>query len=174
MSIQQIKSGSIASVASSALIGQVPDANAPSGSVIQVVQATYDTFTQISSTTFLDSGLSASITPSAATSKILVLVTQPGYVGRDISFGLTPYSINLVRNSTQIALNDYRFRGGLAGDGRLWAALHTGFTYLDSPNTTSSTTYKTQAKMDITADSAGVRFNVDSGGSSMVLLEIAA
>lgn len=170
MSIQQIKSGVIADDAvTAAKIGSLP-----AGSVLQVVSATTTGIIQVSSTTFVDSGLSAIITPSSATSKILVLVTQPGYVGRDSSFGMTPYSINLVRGITQIALNDYRFRGGLAGDGRLWAALHTGFTYLDSPNTTSSTTYKTQAKTDTTANAAAVRFNVDSGVSSMVLMEIAA
>jgi hypothetical protein len=146
---------------------------ASAGTVLQVVSATYSVATEISSTAFVDSGLSASIIPSSSTSKILVLTTQSGYVGRDNSLGMV-YSVNLVRGSTEISLNAYRFRGGLATDARLWAALHTGFTYLDSPNTTSSITYKTQAKTDTTANAATIRFNTDSGISSITLMEISA
>ena len=51
-------------------------APAGGGKVLQVVSGTYSTNTSIASTTFTDSGLSLSITPTSATSKILVLVTQ--------------------------------------------------------------------------------------------------
>ena len=50
-------------------------ANAP-GKVLQVVYGSYATETTTTSTTYTDSGLSVSITPSATTSKVLVLTSQ--------------------------------------------------------------------------------------------------
>ena len=60
----------------------VTTANPISGSVIQVVQGTYSTETSYSTSTLTDSGLTATITPKFATSKILVMVHQNG-IGKD-------------------------------------------------------------------------------------------
>jgi hypothetical protein len=109
------------------------------GKVLQVVQGTTTTPVATTSATPVDTGLSLSITPTSASSKILVLVSQYARAtGRaDPGLGLT-----LVRDSTAILtwadsntalyinVNDFR--------------LAHSMVYLDSPATTSSTTYKTQ------------------------------
>jgi len=143
------------------------------GNVLQVVKATYSTYTQISSTSYVDTGLSASITPTSATSKVLVLVNQTGWTGRDSSYGAV-YYVNLVRDSTEISNNSYEYRAGLAGDGRIRFPVSSNFMFLDTPSTTSSTTYKTQVKLDTTADSALMRLHLVPSVDSIVLLEIAA
>ena len=51
------------------------DASMPSGSVLQLIQGTYSTTTTLNTTTYTDSGLSATITPSSTSSKILVMWT---------------------------------------------------------------------------------------------------
>ena len=56
----------------------IPKSTLPTGSVLQVVNATYSTESAISSSTFADTGLTANITPSSSTSKILVFVDIVG------------------------------------------------------------------------------------------------
>jgi hypothetical protein len=53
-----------------------------SGAVLQVVNATYSTYTSSSSSTFADTGLTASITPSATSSKILVIVSYKTFYSK--------------------------------------------------------------------------------------------
>ena len=57
---------------------QFADANLPTGSIVQVVQGTYATFTNSTSSSFEDVGLSAAITPSSSSNKILVKVAAHG------------------------------------------------------------------------------------------------
>lgn len=127
--------------------GGVPTWATPAGGgkVLQVVTATTAVQASSTSTTYANTGLSATITPSATTSKILVLVNQNGIgkwsgSGSDAS---TRLQIKLQRGTTDIALmansagynsvaNTYNMVGG------------TGIAYVDSPATTSATTYKTQ------------------------------
>jgi hypothetical protein len=135
------------------------------GKVLQVVSATYSTSTSTTSTSYSDTGLTASITPSAASSKVLVLVSTAmgieGYSGGDyIGF------LQLVRTST--ALTSVKERTQYSGHGSMSAA----FTYLDSPATTSATTYKTQIKSG-NASTTTTAAN-DSQVCSIVLLEIGA
>lgn len=146
--------------------------NKSAGSVLQVVQATYSTSTSIASTSFTDTGLSASITPTSSSSKILVIVTQP------VNFSRASNSINgyfqLVRGSTAV------FNGGRSFG--MYVNTTTDFdnsqvlsaAYLDSPATTNSTTYKTQAKLSTTANSANAVFQNDSAVASIILMEISA
>ena len=87
------------------------------GKVLQVVNATYSTSTTITSSSYTDTGLSASITPSSATSKVLVLVSQrlstyravgQAGAGYQLLRGATvivaapssPYSLNVLTNSS--------------------------------------------------------------------------
>ena len=144
---------------------------ASAGVVLQVVSGTYSTLTSFSSTSFTDTGLSLAITPKFSTSKILVMVSQPVNFGR-LSNAMNGY-YQLVRGSTAI------FNGGRSFG--MYVNTTTDFDnqsilnsiYLDSPATTSSTTYKTQAKLNTTANSAIVLFQQDSAVASMTLLEIA-
>lgn len=143
------------------------------GKVLQVVTATTSTLVNVQSTSYTDSGLSCSITPSSTTSKILVLVSQPISLNRD-STELPEAAVNLMRGATQIM--EYPglafFRLGAASD----TAYRTmnSINYLDSPATTSAITYKTQGKMNTTANAASLRFQIASNLSQIVLMEIGA
>jgi hypothetical protein len=117
------------------------NSNFPAGSVLQVVQGTYGTETQTSSSTFSDTGLSASITPSSSSNKILIFVSHAGCLKYSTN---TSIGMRILRGSTSI--HDFGGRAGLT-DGTVANEVGTMATmYLDSPATTSSTTYKTQYK----------------------------
>jgi hypothetical protein len=133
----------------------VPSWAAPAGGggkVLQVVSATYSTSTTIASTTFTDTGLSVSITPSAATSKILVLVQQACYSDRQTN--QSGLGLQLVRAATNILTTGgelfYFFATGATATG---LSGYQTLTYLDSPSTTSATTYKMQMKAASTSNS---------------------
>ena len=116
------------------------------GKILQVLQsAKTDTATMSSTTTFTDiSGMSVAITPSAATSKVLV---QFHVNISNLSNGAV--HLRLMRGSTAIAVGDASSsRGPVTVMG---AAVQHGndmkvrsMLWLDSPNTTSATTYKLQ------------------------------
>ena len=139
-----LPNANIEAMAASKLTGQVPDANAPSGSVIQVVSTVYSTrqsFNTSGGNVYYDTGLAASITPSSTSSKILVLVTathQSLYNGQ----GNVGSALGLKRNSTRIA--------GFVGDhvGTVSNAENIAPTgnliMLDSPSSTSSVAYTVQ------------------------------
>ena len=124
------------------IAGLVPAA----GSVVQVKQAVTDTTWSTTSTTLTDvTGLSVSITPSATSSKILVIVDS------HIGYGTYPGVFHLLRDTTKI----YAGAGGLnrcglftnyyeASGATQYALLPLTANYLDSPATTSSVTYKLQ------------------------------
>ena len=124
----------------------VNTALAGSGGVLQVVSTTKtDTFTS-TSTSFVDiTGLSVSITPTSATSKILIMYSLMASPSSS-SFPL----IRLVRNSTAIAVGDAAGSRTQVSS-TAWAPGAGGnimdmqsMNFLDSPATTSSTTYKLQ------------------------------
>jgi hypothetical protein len=145
---------------------------APAGTVLQVVQNTYSTQTQISSTSYVDSGLSATITPTSSTSKILVIASMAGDGFRSSNNVLLTYQ-NIVRNSTQITEKRGYFGGAVSSDGYLYSLHNTTLTFLDSPATISSTTYKVQAKLDSTANDANIRYQTNNCTSVIILMEIA-
>lgn len=154
------------------------------GAVLQVIQATTSTQVTISGTTsWTDSGLSASITPTSATSKVLVLISQEFYNYRSTS-AITS-GIRLLRDSTVIQA-PWADSGGplepyiqVDGGSSVYFAFRFPITYLDSPATTSSVTYKTQGALRDTANGQNLRFQQNSspgtnGTSIIVLMEIAA
>ena len=122
----------------------------PTGSVLQVVSVTkVDTWTYTGSTTFQDvTGLSIAITPSSTSSKILVELNI------NLSASSRYSAVKLFRDSTQIgggtAVGN-RPSVSVAGGGnndeanQTYVMLNSSTSYLDSPNTTSATTYKVQA-----------------------------
>jgi len=117
----------------------LPAAAMPAGSVLQVVNAIYGTQVTASTETWVDTGLTASITPKYATSKILVLVNQVGLAKDSDNGGLY---LQLLRNgSTLINLCTNDLWNNTTGVVR---AGGVGATYLDNPATTSAVTYKTQ------------------------------
>jgi hypothetical protein len=119
------------------------------GKVLQVVQTVLTTVTSTTSTSLVDiSGLSLSITPSSASNKVFILVDMA--LSESTANNLVAW--NLVRNSTNlavgtsaatfqqtgVAINDVTTGGN--------ALLKQSTQYLDSPSTTSATTYKIQWK----------------------------
>ena len=172
-----------ADIASGAAIAQSKIAGS-FGKVLQVVQ-TYktDTFQTTSSTLTDITGLSVSITPSSTSSKILVMTHVAG-AARASAGG----NIRLLRGSTQIGLADAASNRSLSSlSGNLWitsdhdaARCMTGI-FLDSPATTSSTTYKLQGKNGTGAALNINRTNNDTDSedapgrmtSSITLMEIA-
>ena len=130
--------GGTPSLAATALTGTLAAARLPAGSVLQVVQGTS---TSAMTTTTNITVVSANITPTSASSKILILAN----VGFEISGDSGHAYANIQRNSSNIFIGD-------AGGSRpraTWAQNNSGgngtvafsMAYVDSPATTSSTTY---------------------------------
>lgn len=138
--------------------------NKTAGTVLQVVQAVYSTLVTTTSGSFSDTGLTASITPSSASNKILVLINQRIFVPP----GAGSSAIQVMRNGTQVY---YINRYGLTDDGTNGDGSHFTTSYLDSPATTSSVTYKTQFNRN--GGSSTVYAQLDSDASTIVLMEIA-
>jgi hypothetical protein len=139
------------------------------GSVIQVVNVTYSTETSNSTSTYADTGLTASITPSSTSSKILVLVNQAG-VGKNTGNISSAVNVKLLRNSTDICT--FAVTVGYTQTSSFNLGFSSTTSYLDSPSTTSSVTYKTQFANGQNA--ASVRVQTDSSTSTITLMEIKA
>ena len=151
------------------------------GGVIQVVSFTTQTKTIINSgTTFVDTGVTATITPKFATSKILILTyhatTFSNFAGNGDTGG---WSLRLLRGSTVI-------KNGSGNGSDHYISVPSESSYIvfndpdfmqhfDSPNTTSAVTYKTQANESNSEINIQINgndsFNVDS---SMILMEVSA
>jgi hypothetical protein len=151
---------------------------ASAGIVLQIVnQVVTVGETAIASTTYTDTGLSATITPKFSTSKILVIVAQS--MG---SYRLTNQMISgdaqLVRGSTSIQTMGRAsgIKAATSADGDVLEYIILSMVYLDSPATTSATTYKTQGRCNTTANSGIVVFQTSDTAtkSTMTLMEIAA
>jgi hypothetical protein len=141
-----------------------------SGGVLQVVSANYSTATTSTSSAYADTGLTASITPKYSTSKILVLVNQAGVLKKGISTSFNSVNIQLLRDSTTIAA--IALGAAYTGTGIDNNIGTCSASYLDSPATTSSVTYKTQFAADQNVD--GVIVQTNSAVSTITLVEIAA
>ena len=149
----------------------VETGNLPAGSILQVVQNTNSTSTVNATTTYQDTSLSASITPSSSSSKILIIVSQTGHVYSTTGNNRWG-SIRLLRDATEIHEIEQALggRGGLSTGDRSDSA-SVSVTFLDSPATTSSVTYKTQGKVNDTA--CNYTFQVSESTSVMTLMEVA-
>ena len=180
-----IATGSDGQVLTSAGAGAAPafEALPASGKVLQVLNAVKTDTSSINSTTYADiSGLSLAITPSATTSKILFTMNVSIGCAADANH----VHLNMVRGSTNILVS------GSAGSRSVSTALvntqgvgqqiTATATYLDSPSTTSATTYKIQWKNNGSAASyvnQSTRDNNASGNdgrvtSQITLMEIGA
>jgi hypothetical protein len=145
-------------------------APAGGGKVLQVVEGILTGNAGSSSVTYADLGLSVSITPSSATSKVLVFATMSN-VGKTAAN--TYGGFKLFRGATQIYVTDYIGATGTA----LYLQVGTvSMNKLDSPATTSATTYKVQfaniggAGTFLVNEYASVNTNL----SSIIAMEIGA
>lgn len=136
-----VTNAKIDTMAATKLTGTIDKARMPSGTILQVVQGGFTDYKSYASSdvnAFVDvSGFSATITPSSTSSKVLVLVST--FVYNERSY------LRIVRGSTAIAIGDAvsnseratMFNTVLGGTG-------LNYAFVDSPATTSATTYKIQ------------------------------
>lgn len=142
---------------------------ASGGKVLQAIYSNYTGNAVSSTATFANTGLSATITPSATTSKILVMVFHPDLY---LSTNDTGVGLKLFRDATLINHAAQQI-GRTAG---VTAARNTFFsmTQMDAPATTSAITYKTQFNSN-GPGGAQVEINAfGTGTNTMILLEIGA
>lgn len=135
--------------------------------VVQIVSANYSTETTSSSSSYADTGLTATITPTSASNKVLVFVNQNG-CGKSAANQYQGLYLKLMRASTDIsifAINSLYTETTL----RL-TNLSFSTSYLDSPATTSATIYKTQFKSG--NGTASVNVQGDSCQSTITLMEV--
>ncbi len=165
-------SGTILTTGSS---GQsIPKAALPTGSVLQVVSTTSTTQVTISSGGFNDiTGLILSITPTSATSKILVIANCCFSSG-----GNGDAYFVLVRDGNRIPASTYAGLLNNSTDSAInYSMINNGLSYLDSPATTSSVTYKLQGGIAGGTTLYVNRRGLDTGytgQSTITLMEIAA
>jgi hypothetical protein len=108
------------------------------GKIGQVVQGSHSTAVTLNTSSFVDTGLTASITPSATSSKVLVSVVQSIY----LDGGGSGITLKVVRDSTTVftqPVNYARYMSAASNE-RIFYPIE----YLDSPSSTSSLTFKTQ------------------------------
>ena len=158
----------MAAMAASKLTGTVATARLPAGTVLQVVSVQKTSFFSTNSLSYVDvTGVSAAITPSSTSSKILVTVTGAGS-GSDTTGG---YGYGVVyRGSTQIMIGDSRGSAQRASFELIQSynvnhvhAYNFVVNGLDSPSTTSAVTYKIQIKRTDQTSNVGVGGTYDTG-----------
>jgi len=156
--------GTSGQVLTSGGVGVAPtfQAAAGGGKVLQVVQGYTSTNANTTGTTYVDSNLTATITPTLATSKVLVVVHQNGCYTNVITAGM---HINLMKDSTQL-VEWVKYYGQTSTQINTTNSL----SYLDSPSTTSATTYKTQFHR--IAGNAAVGVQNNGAYSTITLMEI--
>jgi hypothetical protein len=151
--------------------GGVPVWSAPAGGgkLLQVVNFVGGSATTTSSNNNSDTGLAASITPTSASSKILVTIHQNG-MQKSAATADNCMSIFLYRNAVNITATD--FAGAKTATAFEIAYGSFSMTYLDSPATTSAITYKTQFRSR--GNTASVTVQANGAESYMTLMEIGA
>ena len=143
-----------------------------SGKVLQVVSATTTTSANITSSSYTDTNITATITPTLNTSKILVLISAQNLAYWSSLTTVVQIKAQLLRGATQI-LEDLIFSQlESVSASSTYYGNSSSITYLDSPATTSATTYKLQAAKVL---GNGIYFQgSNSNASTITLLEIGA
>ena len=136
----------------------------PTGRVLQVIQGSDAIQLSTTSTSLVDIGLSASITPSSSSNKVLIIVDAQGQMPDNVGWGNA-----IVRGSTSIfQTNTYSNYDSSASQTNQRAS----YCYLDSPNTSgSAVTYKLQVYC---YNPGTVLQNEGSNKTTITLMEIAA
>lgn len=157
MALTQVQGGMILASGQS-----IPKAALPTGSVLQVVSSTFTSSFTSSSGAFVSIGLTASITPTSASSKILVLIDS--FVRSDSANFL---NATIYRNATNLG-STFGLKGLYVNAAFI---LPVPFAYYDSPSTTSSTSYTLYMRTE-----SATTFYLEAGGrvSTITLMEIAA
>ncbi len=155
--------------ASVATVGTLPLARLPANSILQMVSNTSGHAVTTSSATFVTSGITAIITPTSSSSKILIFSSFPCTIdtsGRQLTYTLYK------NNTTDIAPAD----GNLSGFGQIFQDAGNlqsvcSVIFLDSPATTSATTYTVYFRLSSGSGAVGICQNSLTG--TIILMEIA-
>jgi hypothetical protein len=174
---------SASDLAAANLSGRVPAANAPLGSVLQVVQGVKTDTASFADNAWRDTLVSVSITPSSASNKILI------FFSGQFSSKLDAYNIytRITRNGTAVGVADAAGSrpqatsvGTRTSDGNTYQSSYG--VLLDSPNSTSALTYKIEVQAQENAGTFYInRTNNDNDNNSapraasfITVMEIAA
>ena len=141
------------------------------GHVVQVVQGVITANASITSSTLTDTGISQAITPQSSSSKVLVLINAT--LGVSGTNGAEVYT-QIVRDSTAIRIYERAIVSYGADNSTYHMGGNYSFCFLDSPSTTSATTYKLQGRTDL----GTLRINDyysgnNQGASTITLMEVA-
>jgi hypothetical protein len=142
---------------------------AANGKIAQVVFGSTTTQLTSSSTSLVTTGLTATITPTLNTSKVLVLVSQNG-VQKTVGNANNGVTLKLLRGATVLSLF-----GEVLGftNSALVNIVSASLCYLDTPATTSATTYVTHFSNTFSA-TAQVEVQSNSAMSTIILMEVLA
>ena len=152
----------------------VADSSEPTGlrwanfQILQIVEGTTGTTVTSSSASYTDSTLTATITPSSASNKIIVIANQ-SVVSKTANAADTNMVYRLKRDATVI-----KSIIGLMYENSAKQLFIPGPTIIsyDSPNTTSAVTYKTE--FNSATASTSVTVNPSGSNSTIILMEVKA
>ena len=135
--------------------------------VLQVVEGTQATPVTITATSYTTTNLSATITPSSASNKVLVLVRTNLFQKRDADSRVQG---EVLRGATQVFEQTHRLDGATSTNNQImsveWVA-----SFLDSPATTSATTYSLNGKLEYGSNNHSSTWHETSPGS-IILMEV--
>ena len=131
--------------------------------ILQIVTGSTTTGLTTTSTSFVDTNLTATITPQSASSQILVYVSQGMGTNNSVA------TLQLLRGATNVCT-----QGHVVYAAGVLALGYCAFTALDSPATTSATTYKTQMKVNALTGYAQFSDANGTQRSTIILMEVSA
>jgi len=164
--VSQVQTGAVESGDLAA--GAIGSGDLPAGSVIQVVSNVVTTIVSSNSTSYIDTGVSETITPKFSSSKILILINQSWEV-RENSGPDAVGQCRILRDGSEIIGGFLNYSYDFGNNGTIQQTHHF-FQYLDSPNTTSSIEYKVQGRR---LSGANFDFQKNNSPSVITLMEIA-
>jgi hypothetical protein len=151
-------------------------APAGGGKVLQVVSSVITTSTTIGTTTLTDSGITATITPTSASSKVLVMINALALQNLQSSSTEDSIGGKVLRDAVTVldfGAENLAIRGHTSS-ASFYELRIIPIMYLDSPATTSATTYKLQVKNGSVGGSQQIFMQFGSNPSVITLLEIGA
>jgi hypothetical protein len=163
---------------------QIADLGATTGKdgpILQIIHAVFSTQTSIASTSFTDTGLTATITPSSASNKILVIVSSNLQFSRSTSSASGGMKvIRLVSGGSDVSIYEAQPSNPTLGNqmnghsSGIFSRMNACVNIEDSPNTTSSIAYRVQAAAETTSNNGQVTAQEENTPSHMTLMEIAS
>ena len=152
----------------------LPDSAMATGSVVQTVFGSTTTRVINTDGNYMDSGVTATITPSSSSNKIMVIASMQWMLIRDSTE--TDGNFKLLRDSTAISTHTgaVHTEADTTSQGRILAEGGYTIQVLDSPSTTSAITYKVQIATNRTANNAKMEVSRSDAPSCITLLEVVA